>query len=47
MSASSFDLISDFHADFWLTQRNLTLQEKVDLVVDELLPTNPSKVLVI
>lgn len=45
--SASFDLISDLHADFWLTQRNLTLQENVDLFVGSLLPTNPSKVLVI
>ncbi|GIO38844.1 hypothetical protein J41TS12_37050 [Paenibacillus antibioticophila] len=42
MALSTFDLISDLHADFWLDR-----YPTVDHFVDELLPEEPSKVLVI
>ncbi|MBA9087282.1 hypothetical protein FHR92_003766 [Fontibacillus solani] len=46
MSEASFDLISDLHADFWLDHK-CSKQLSVDRFVDELLPDNPSDVLVI
>lgn len=47
MAASSFDLISDLHADFWLPDYYCSKQLSIDLFVDDLLPVSPSDVLVI
>ncbi|OME71500.1 hypothetical protein BSK65_10695 [Paenibacillus odorifer] len=47
MVASSFDLISDLHADVWLQQYDYAKQVSVDVFVDALVPANPSKFLVI
>jgi hypothetical protein len=46
---ASFDLISDIHLDFWVPyETSLELQQgKIDRLIDQLLPANPSKVLVI
>lgn len=46
MATSSFDLISDLHADVWLKQYDYAKQVSIDVFVDALLPMNPSKVLV-